>query len=73
LEAEALDIVHDTNKTAAAISKRSSEHYIAHLLFRHDRPAQFHFVKKFMWRKVGFFAEFRSKSPDCANRIGKNG
>jgi hypothetical protein len=41
LEAEALNIVHDTNKTTAAISEHGSKDHIAHLLFRHDRPRSF--------------------------------
>jgi hypothetical protein len=35
---EALNIVHDTNKTIAIISERGPKNHIAHLPFRHGHP-----------------------------------
>jgi hypothetical protein len=73
LEAEALNIVHDTNKTTAAISERGSKDHIAHLLFRHDRFRSFRFVRRFMWRAAGNFAEVCWNLQKWPNRNWKNG
>jgi hypothetical protein len=71
MEAQALNVVHDTNKAATAISERGSEDHVAHLLFRHDYP-RFCFVRKSMWTATGFFAEDCRNSQKPPNKVRKN-